>query len=236
MSSDREVDRLTSVYREYVPAVAERWSAENAGNRMIHVRLRQGMARLLAKHRLLPLNDCRILDVGCGYGSFLAAMQGLGAREPNLHGVDLLSERIEGARRTYPSIDFRVGNGESLPYESESFDLVMTFTVFTSILDSGMRANVAAEMRRVLRSNGAILWYDFRYDNPWNRHVRAVRRADLAKLFAGFELDLETITVLPQLARRLGRSTPVLYPLLAGIPPLRTHYLGLLVRDRGTSG
>lgn len=66
----------------------------------------------------------------------------------------------EGLRRQgrFLLIDFRCGNAENLPYEDESFDIVMQFTVFTSILDSEMKQNIAREMLRVIKPDGIILW------------------------------------------------------------------------------
>jgi hypothetical protein len=95
-----------------------------------------------------------------------------------------------------------------------------------------MAHNVAREACRVLKPGGAVLWYDFRYNNPWNPHVRGITRQQIHQLFPGLEMDLRTITLLPPLARHLGRMTPILYPLLAAIPPLRTHYLGLLIKPK----
>lgn len=54
--------------------------------------------------------------------------------------------------------------------------------------------------------------------------------AQIRRLFPQLEMHLHTATVLPPLARRLGRLTQSLYPVLAAIPPLRTHYLGLLMK------
>jgi hypothetical protein len=52
----------------------------------------------------------------------------------------------------------------------------------------------------------------------------------IKELFPKLRTNLRTITLLPPLARRLGRFTPILYPMLSAIPILRTHYLGLLVK------
>jgi len=69
------------------------------------------------------------------------------------------------------------------------------------------------------------------YDNPRNPDVRGVRAGEIRSLFPGFEIHLRRITLAPFIARRLPESLlPVLYPLLAAIPLLRTHYLGLLVK------
>lgn len=170
-----------------------------------------------------------MLDIGCGHGGVLASLVDLGAPACNLYGIDLLPDRIEAARRAYPDICFACGNAEHLDFPDAYFDLVLLFTVFSSILDDGMAHNVAREACRVLKPGGAVLWYDFRYNNPWNPRVRGITRQQIHQLFPGLEMHLCTITLMPPLARRLGRLTPVLYPLLAAIPPLRTHYLGLLI-------
>ena len=72
------------------------------------------------------------------------------------------------------------------------------------------------------------MWYDFRVGNPWNRHVRGMSRRHLRALFPGWRGTFRLVTLLPPLARRLHALTPVLYPVLAAVPPLRTHWAGLL--------
>ena len=123
-------------------------------------------------------------------------------------------------------------NAEQLGFPDGAFDLVLLFTVFTSILDDRMARSVAREVERVLKPGGAVVWYDFRYDNPWNPNVRGMTKATIRSLFADFELKLQMVTLLPPLARRLGRATSILYPVLAAVPLLRTHYLGLLVKPK----
>ena len=219
------------VYREYRPTVSQRWRPDNSGNAAILAELERRVVSVLRRAGLVPLAGRRILDVGCGYGHFLGLFRTLGAAPSDLHGVDLLPERIELARARHPDLEFTIGNGEELPYPDGTFDLVLLFSVLTSILDRGVQANLAAEARRVLRPGGAILWYDLRYDNPWNPHVRGLRRREVTRLFPDLSPALKTTTLLPPLARRLGPFTPVLYPLLVRLPFLRTHQLGLL-RDR----
>jgi hypothetical protein len=105
---------------------------------------------------------------------------------------------------------------------------VLAVTVFSSIFDTSMAANVAGEIERVLRPGGALLWYDFRYDNPSNRDVHGVRELEVRRLFPGLDGRLLGLTLLPPLARRLGPMTAVAYPILSRLPPLRSHLLGLL--------
>jgi SAM-dependent methyltransferase len=226
--SERELQRVMRVYREYRPTVSHRWQPANRGNVAILAELERRVESVLRRAHFLPLTGLKILDVGCGYGHFLGLLRALGASPSNLHGVDLLPERIEVARARHPGLDLTIGNGEELRYPDGTFDLVLLFSVLTSILDPRVQTNLAAEARRVLRPGGAILWYDLRYDNPWNPHVRGLRPRDVARLFPDLLPALETMTLLPPLARRLGPFTPVLYPLLARLPFLRTHQLGLL--------
>jgi len=53
----------------------------------------------------------------------------------NLFGIDLLSDRIEIAKKISPNIDFQCGDASNIPFEDESFDIAMQNTVFTSILN-----------------------------------------------------------------------------------------------------
>jgi SAM-dependent methyltransferase len=230
MSADREVERLAAVYRKYRQerGFQAKWSPANPGNRAI-ARERQGLlTSLLQAHGFFPLAGRRILDVGCGGGTILASFKDLGAAAEDLYGVDLIPEGVALAREAFPDIHFQVGNAENLAFQSNYFDLVLLFTVFSSILDIRMARNVSREVSRVLKPGGAIVWYDFIYNNPGNPHVRGIKRANLAELFPEFQLGLHKITLFPPLARRLGPLTAVLYRPLAALPCLRTHYLGLL--------
>ena len=223
-----EAERIAGVYREPALRDGARWDLRNPGNRAILAERRDHMKRVLERQGWLPLGDRKVLDVGCGGGAELAWFRELGTS--SLTGIDLLPERVEAARNAYPDIDFRVANAEHLEFPDQSFDLVLAFTLFTSILDPQMAANVAHEIRRVLRGGGGLLWYDFRYDNPANKNVRGVSARRVRELFGDLEGELHTVTVIPPLARRLGPVTRGGYPLLAALPPMRSHLLGILLK------
>jgi len=226
-----EVERIRKVYQEYREARRQvLWRQENPGNAAIYRERQKAAYEMLGQAGFLPLQGKKILEVGCGSGKVLADLLEWGANPSDLYGVDLLVGRIEEARVSYPQMHFECVNAENLPYPDEMFDLVLFFTVFSSILDAQMRQNVAREAIRVLKRGGAILWYDFRYNNPANPHVRGVKQEDIEGLFPGFILTLRTVTLLPPLARRLGKATPFLYPVLRKISFLCTHYIGLLVK------
>jgi ubiquinone/menaquinone biosynthesis C-methylase UbiE len=218
-----EAERIARAYEDLEARAGSRWDRANAGNQAILAERRRWMLRLLDP----PLTGRRILEVGSGTGGELAWMVELGASPSDLVGVDLLADRVATARAAHPDIRFEVGNAERLSFSDASFDLVMAFTIFSSILDGSMQRNVAAEMTRVLRPGGAVLWYDVRYDSNSNPNVKAVPARRVRELFPSLRAELRSITLLPPVARRLGPLTSV-YPALAAIPPLRSHLIGLL--------
>ena len=239
-ASRDETERISSVYRQYEadPESVAKWDWGNRGNQWMALECRRKTHSLLFQTLATPLSECRILDIGCGTGYLLATVCEWGARPQHVLGIDLLPEHIDAARRTYPEIPFLCANAERLRLPDSSVDLVLVFTVFSSILDATMASNLAREIRRVLRdpspsrpsSGGAVVWYDFRYNNPWNRNTRPMTKRRIRRLFAGFQGRLEPITLVPPIARRLSRFTDALYPILARVRPLRSHYLGRLAK------
>lgn len=187
------------------------------------------MQTLLAAHVGGDLQTKRILEVGCGTGYWLRQFIQWGARPENLTGADLLSERIEKARDLCPAgVRLECRDASTLPIDDESMDLAAQFTVFTSILDQAMKAAMAAEIHRVLKPGGWLLWYDYFLDNPWNPDVRGVGKREIRRLFPAFEIRLERVTVAPPLGRMLGRVSPLAYQVAGSLKVFCTHYLGIL--------
>lgn len=174
------------------------------------------------------LENKMILDVGCGSGGWLRDFMHWGASPQHLFGVELLSERVRDAKRLNPNFNLIQANGEGLPFGDRRFDIVVQSTMFTSILDTGTRERVAREMVRVLKNDGVILWYDFRYNNPGNPDVRGVGRQLIGSLFPGCRIDLRSVTLVPPLARAIAPFSWLLCQLLEQLPILRTHYLGVI--------
>ncbi len=106
------------------------------------------------------LGSIRVLEVGTGYGHELAKLQRLGVPRQNLMGIDLLPARLKRAQRSYPGIKFHVADAVALPFGDNSFDLVMQFTCVMHALTQQVQHAMCAEMIRVLRSRGILLWWD----------------------------------------------------------------------------
>jgi len=190
--------------------------------------------RLLAALRrsgLWPLGAMRVLDVGCGTGHWLRRLVDWGAQPQHATGIDLLLERLRsGAPLSPREVGLSCASGRALPFRSASFDLVLQFMAFTSILDADFRRRVADEMVRVLAPEGAILWYDFCVPNPRNPDLRPVRAAEVRALFPDCLVELHRVTLATPVTRLVAPFSRALCGLLNLFPPLRTHYLGVIRR------
>lgn len=225
---------LEAAHERLRDAYARRETAVYAWQALSHVyiiqeRVRMTMA-MLQVHGYGQLADLRILDVGSGQGYWVRELIQWGADPARLTGIDLLPERLESAARLTPAATrWVLGSGTDLPFPSGSFDLVLQSTVFSSVLEPEVRSAIAREIGRVIAPSGALLWYDFTWDNPRNPDVRGMPRGEIRRLFPGWTMDLRRVTLAPPIARRIpGFLYPVAYPLLSTLWFLRTHYLGIL--------
>lgn len=228
---ESERARLERVFREYRAdeRYRRRWDPANPGNARIEREREESIRRLLLEAGLWPPTGYRILDLGCGTGRPLARFVDWGANPEQLVGVDLLAENVEIARQSYPVIRFVAADATALDLPNEHFRLVVAFTVFSSVLDGATAGLIASEIDRVLEPGGSVLWYDYRLSHPLNRHTRGVPKRQIRDLFGTYRTRLDAITLVPQIARRLGPLTG-LYPILVALPVLRTHYVGLLAK------
>jgi 2-polyprenyl-3-methyl-5-hydroxy-6-metoxy-1,4-benzoquinol methylase len=91
----------------------------------------------------------RVLDVGCGNGTFLCRMRGLGWE---VAGVDFDPEAVRVAREVH-GLDARCGSLDSAGFEPASFDLVALIHVLEHLPEP--RAALAAAAR-LLRPGGTL--------------------------------------------------------------------------------
>lgn len=102
-----------------------------------------------------------VLEVGCGRGGGAAFVyERFAARR--VTGIDLAASAIARARTDHslPGLTFRTGDAEALPFPDESFDAVL------SVESSHCYPSVPrflAEVARVLRPGGHLLFADFRH-------------------------------------------------------------------------
>jgi SAM-dependent methyltransferase len=101
--------------------------------------------------RLGPLAGRSVLDVACGTGAWLGELAGRGAVPA---GIDISARAIAAARARLPGADLREGVAETLPFESDRFDLVTCMGSLEHFLD---QPGALREMRRVARPDAQVL-------------------------------------------------------------------------------
>jgi phospholipid N-methyltransferase len=184
------------------------------------------MLQLLRQQGITDLAQLRLMEVGCGAGSNLLEFLRMGCSPQQLAGIELLPDRYAQARHVLPAA-VRLQQGDALladvPLTSQ--DVVLVFTVFSSVLDPGFQQRLAETLWQWLRPGGAVLWYDFAYNNPSNPDVRGVPLRRVRELFPQGRITARRVTLAPPLARALVLVHPRLYDLFNSLPWLRTHLL-----------
>ncbi len=184
--------------------------------------------RVLGVRLFIPPRDGTILDVGCGTGIHLEMYRRFGCE---LYGIDSSPAMLELARaRLGEAADLRLGDAARMPYQAESFDLVICMLALHE-MDEEARRIVIGEIKRVVKRDGRILFIDFHSGRPrplkgWlsklvilasevaagRRHFRNYRRfmsaGGLPRLITQCELSVEK-------ERIVGDDTLALYLLRA---------------------
>src|SRR6266513_104399 len=129
----KEADRIVAEYARRAREIsAERYSGAAPSEVFLRQSRERAALRLLNREGALPLGERRMLA-----------------------GVDLVPERVGRAQARLSGLraedgallaegaDIRAADASELPWPEASFDIVLQRTVFSSILDSAVRAAVA---------------------------------------------------------------------------------------------
>jgi len=133
---------------DHYDAFAEAYDAENASS-LVNAHYERPATIALAG----DVRGRRILDAGCGSGPLAAALRERGAE---VSGFDGSPAMIELARRRLgDEVQLEVADlAEPLPYDDESFDVVVASLVLHYLEDWSAPL---AELRRVLRPGGRLI-------------------------------------------------------------------------------
>jgi ubiquinone/menaquinone biosynthesis C-methylase UbiE len=225
-----EAQRVRDAYaRRATRGLDARYDYWRPENLFIYQARERAVLSLLRRANMLPLTGRRVLDVGCGDGAVLRDLLRYGATADGLHGVDLLADRVERARELTPGAHIEVADAQSLNYEDGSMDLVLGFTLLSSVVEPEARARVASEMRRVTRHGGVVLLYDF-WTNPFNKDVRPLKQEEVRMLFPDCRIDFQPTTLAPPLLRLVIKAPGgwLACSWLDMLPFLRTHYVAAI--------
>jgi ubiquinone/menaquinone biosynthesis C-methylase UbiE len=125
----------------------------------------------LAQTDLLKSSD-KILEIGCGIGTVVFELSEKGH---NIVGIDISGEAIEYGRNKYGNVRLDTQAAETLPYEDESFEVVLSFDLFEHIAEIDKHIS---EVRRVLGPGGYYLFQtpnrysNIIYETLWTKSLQ----------------------------------------------------------------
>jgi ubiquinone/menaquinone biosynthesis C-methylase UbiE len=150
---------------EYFACVYRDYEAQNPPRKL-------AFYRSVIESSLLTGRSHRLLDIGCGLGSFLQHMQ-ITHPEWELMGSDVSSYAIEQNSARMPGIRFVVASATEEAADPSSVNVVTAFDVIEHVSN---RNEVAAAVRRVLAPGGLFVMVVPVYDGPTGLLVRALDR------------------------------------------------------------
>lgn len=121
----------------------------------------------------------RVLDVGCGTGILAREAVARVGSTGTVTGLDLNEGMLAVARRTRPDVDWRLGDAQELPFDDESFDVVLSQFALMYFPD---RVAALKEMKRMLAPRGRLaiaVW------GPFERATGYVALAEFARRHGG---------------------------------------------------
>lgn len=116
-----------------------------------------------------------VLDLGCGGGTDSLVAAGKTGPDGRVYGVDfsaaMLSRARTGAKRAGTSnVEFREAEGQRIPFDDDTFDVVMVNGIFNLNPD---RAGIFQELARVLRPGGVFYGGEIILGEPMDEKERA---------------------------------------------------------------
>jgi SAM-dependent methyltransferase len=167
------------------------WSAELAAGKEQRGNLQTNL-EFLEKVNLIKPED-EILEIGCGIGSIVNDLHHRGF---NIAGIDISNEAIAYGLEKFGDINLKVQPAENLPYNDNSFDVVLSFDLFEHIAQIEMHVN---EVTRVLRKDGYYL-----FQTP-NKYSNVIFETWYHKSF-NWKITHPSLHTPGQLKRRLNKN------------------------------
>ncbi len=173
-----------------------------------------------------PIEELSFLEIGCGTGTNILQFIRYGFAPNKITANELLPERVDILRKKLsPQIDIVPGDASQVHFKKAPFDIILISTVFSSILDLDFKKELAEKTWKLLSPKGAILWYDFIYNNPRNPNVKGVSLREIKELYPKTaDITYKKVTLAPPITRFVLSLAPWnwLYNCV-NIPFLRTH-------------
>ncbi|MGD0229489.1 MAG: class I SAM-dependent methyltransferase [Syntrophorhabdales bacterium] len=124
----------------------ERWERHKRPNQY---QTQRGEA-ILALLQTVPLDQPKILDLGCATGWFTENLSKLG----QVTGIDLSERAIAIAKTAYPNLTFLKGNIFEMPIYAEYFDLIVSQEVIAHVED---QVGFVQRIAQALKPSGYVV-------------------------------------------------------------------------------
>jgi ubiquinone/menaquinone biosynthesis C-methylase UbiE len=200
--SKRPIDQRGAEVSQANKDVAGRFGQEYFdGDRMFgyggyqyHPRFWTDTVKRFRDHYALP-QDARILDVGCAKGFMMSDFQKL-MPQAHIEGLDISTYAKEQAIAEMKPL-ITVGNAKDLPFEDDSFDLVICINTIHNLAREDCR-EALQELERVSRKHAFLTVDAWRNDQEkesmlkWNLTAKTYMHVDDWKQFftdAGYTKD-----------------------------------------------
>jgi SAM-dependent methyltransferase len=119
------------------------------------------------ERQLGSLERRSVLDVGCGVGLM---SRYVGEHFGELRGVDIAPGVVERAAEHFPKGNFQLYDGEQIPFEEQTFDVVFTVCVLHHV-PPAQWTSLVTEMARVLKPGGLLYIFEHNPYNPLTRRA-----------------------------------------------------------------
>ena len=179
------------ICRGLTPQLYARWRASELGT------ITERLERRVVLEHIGEVAEKRILEIGCGDGDLAVTLAELGGR---VAAIDASEPMIAAARQRaaehHVRVDFRVGRAQRVPFDDNSFDIVVAVTILCFVRDA---TPVFQEIARVLKPGGRLVIGELGRWSTWaaERRIRA---------WLGSELWKRGLFRTPASLRRLARS------------------------------
>ncbi len=160
-------DATPSAVPQLTPASYARWRATELGQTT------EQLERRLIREGLGEVRGKAVLEIGCGDGDLAVTLAAEGAR---VAAIDISDEMLAAARQRAASadvtVDFRRGAAQSIPFDDESFDVVVAMTILCFVPDA---RPVFREIARVMKPGGRLVIGELGKWSTWaaERRIRA---------------------------------------------------------------
>jgi ubiquinone/menaquinone biosynthesis C-methylase UbiE len=182
----------------------------------------------------VPIAQQDVLEVGSGRGGGSRYIAQYLAPK-SMTGLDLAANAVELSNRIHvsPNLRYVQGNAESLPFSSDSFDVVVNVE---SCHAYGSVPNFLKEVKRVLRTGGHLCITDMRGAPGLEKLMRELEQSGMQKVFedditervvSAIELDEDNKRA--QIAESVPATYHKLFGEFAGVAGSQIH---LQLKDR----